>query len=93
MKTKKEPEHRGEVCYKITLEIQDMLDRIQSLYEFFAEDEFEELDCLERQQLFIQYDAMMSYLVILEARLNEYRNKYLKFLNGPLPYKENEDED
>lgn len=93
MKNKKEPEHRGEVCYKITLEIQDMYDRLNNLYVFMGSDTFRELNNLERQQLIIQYDAMVSYLSILVDRLHCYRNRYINALNGPLTYKENEDEE
>lgn len=93
MENKKTPEHRGEVCYKLTLEIQDMLDRLQSLYEFFDTDTFKDLEALERQQLIGQYDIMYNYFHVLMSRLEYYRNKYVEYINGPLPYKENEDEE
>lgn len=67
-----------EICYKLTLEIQDLMDDIHSLYEFISSDKFStELDQTERFQMIAQYKSMLEYKSSLQNRLDYIRASYM----------------
>lgn len=67
-----------EICYKLTLEIQDLMDDIHSLYEFISSDKFSnEIDTIEKTQMIAQYKSMLEYKSSLQNRLDYIRASYM----------------
>lgn len=60
---------------RMSIEENELADRMEKLYAFICGDKFKELDCTTRAMLAVQYSSMSAYLHVLRLRSTKMKNK------------------